>query len=357
MTIRTELSGPHAFYKADDYIEKTTHELQTRECLPTITYEHNCTHKFLRVANRITSIIIFPLILHHLIHIAAAKFIVPSSLRFNQATSHRLRSGVALDGDWKYKRITILSDGNKIDAMIMGRRKMFRNGRWYIYVPGNQELYENVMVNRDFKILLTKLKANALIYNYPGSGCSTGCTSRSALTKSYRAVLSFVETQIGAHKILGHGFSLGGAIQSEALLSHTMKPNVDYLFITDRTFSRLSIIAASFVPRPLKAIVSLAVKLERWNLNAVDHCFRIQVPHIVLQTARTEPYQQVSRVEELMNDGVIDAPSSLVNALLTDSRSLEQTHTVIIGIEEQHNDAYRDLDHLVALFRQHNKAS
>ena len=62
------------------------------------------------------------------------------------------RSNISLDGEWKYKRITVEVDGYKIDATIVGKATTLNNGRWMLASNGNGEFYEDKLsYSDDFK--------------------------------------------------------------------------------------------------------------------------------------------------------------------------------------------------------------
>ena len=123
------LSGENAFYLQEGYLNSTKNDFATSKTLP-VTYTWNTEDKIIRLAKKILSIIIFPIGIYQAVHHFVGKMIVQS---FNSTFADGCRLRISLDGDWKFKRITIKVDGCKIDAIIMGNAETFDNGRWVLH--------------------------------------------------------------------------------------------------------------------------------------------------------------------------------------------------------------------------------
>ncbi len=67
----------------------------------------------------------------------------------------------------------------------------------------------------------------------------------------FEAGMKFLEREVKATHIIMRGLSLGGGMMGEAILNHDftagMKKDIRYLFIADRSFSRLSTVAVALV--------------------------------------------------------------------------------------------------------------
>ncbi|MFN4174012.1 MAG: hypothetical protein ACK4HV_02780, partial [Parachlamydiaceae bacterium] len=177
------LEGNHAFYRADDYIESTKRDFSASKALPPI-YVYNTQSKVARVAIALFSIIVFPLFLYTLIHAAAGKYarILPAS---NPALSglpadyaEHMRNKIDLHSDWKYKRFSIEVNGDLVDGVVTGKATTFGNGKWVIDSNGNNEWYEEKLLNPNYKQFLTDTKSNGIVFNYRGVGASSGLPNR-----------------------------------------------------------------------------------------------------------------------------------------------------------------------------------
>ncbi|MGD2169237.1 MAG: hypothetical protein PVI40_03240 [Chlamydiota bacterium] len=355
------LSGADAFYNRSNYLTNTTLALQPPRLMP-VTYTHNTEYGILykieQVAKKVFiygilpvglymhfhvfSVIVVSIGLHKLIQTIARSLILPASLGKATLDYDFYRKNIPLDTEWKYKRITVAVDDNQIDAMIVGKPTTLDNGKWTLYSNGNGEFYETKPFNRDFHETLTALNSNALVFNYPGVGASTGPISRQTMTKAYNAMLTFLEDKengIGASKIIGYGHSIGGGVQGDALLTHELKKEIKYVFVKSRTFSDLSTLTSLIMAR----VVGLLVKVLGWNIDSVTSSKKLQVPEIILQTARVENCEELSDSSKIVDDGIIHPDGSLASALLN---SGSKDKKVILGIKEGHNDPLTCLPYL-----------
>lgn len=342
------LSGSNAFYAQENYEETTRDEFAQKEALPTVSYRYEIDSKVKRIAKFIFSVIVFPVGLYNLIHGLAGKLAIvlaatPATLGYRDGHADTSRQDV-LNGSnegWKYKRLTIEVDGYKIDAVIMGKPSTLNNGKWVLASNGNGEFYEDKLQAPDFKHIVAGLNANALVFNYPGVAASTGTLpTREALSKAYRAMLSFLEDQekgIGAKEIIGFGHSLGGGVQGDALQKHSLQEDIKYLFVKGRTFSNLAQEVTALMGRPF----GFLIKVFGWNIDSVASSKSLQVPEIILQTAANVPYgsynENLNNSQDILSDGVIPAEASLAKALL-DDHDCPKDNKLFVGIRERHND-------------------
>lgn len=284
-------------------------------------------------------------------HFFAGKIIVPASspslLGYSANYADQLRQDVNLKGEWKVKRISVEMDGYTIDATIMGKASTLGNGRWVLSSNGNGEFYEEKFQNRSFIHILSELNGNAIVFNYPGVGSSTGMPNKNAMAKAYRAMLNFLEDQekgVGAKEIIGYGHSIGAGVQGDALLSHDLKQGIKYVFVKSRTFSDLSTTASYLTVR----LLGFLVKVFGWNINSVESSMKLRAPEIIMQTADVSHYTDISdQPEKIKHDGVIPAEASLAKKLL-DERQPFLDKKYFLGIPEGHNAALNDPHHLVA---------
>ena len=332
------LSREKAFYRQPNYLEATRQEFSQENSLP-VTYTWNTENKVVRVAKQILSVIFFPVIAHQLLHGLAGKKIVPASspglMGLSKNHANESRSEILIDGEWKYKRITVEVDGYKIDAVIVGKESTLNNGRWVLASNGNGEFYEDMLRRRDFKQILSEVRGNAIVFNYPGVGASSGLPNRQAMAKAYRAMLAFLEDRqngVGAHEIIGYGHSIGGGVQGDALKTHELKKDVKYIFIKSRTFSNLSTEVSKIISRPL----GFMIKLFGWNIDSTESSKKLQAPEIIMQTADVLDYEELQDSSKIIDDGVIPAGASLAKALLED-KDCSKKDKVFIGMSERHN--------------------
>lgn len=349
--INTILSGENAFYNQENYEEATKNEMASSKPMNVPSYTHDTEHKVWRIVKDIFSVILFPIGLYRLIHSLAGKVIVrassPSLMGYSSDHAEQIRKSISLNGEWKVKRISIQVDGYTIDAAIMGKANTLGNGRWVLSSNGNGEFYETKLQNNSFKQIVSELNGNAIVFNYPGVGSSSGMPSRSAMSKAYRAMLNFLEDQengIGAKEIIGFGHSIGGGVQGDALNSHELKQGVKYVFVKSRTFSNLNEAVTHMINKPL----GFLIKILGWNMGSVESSKRLKAPEIIMQTADVGTYTDISELpQRILHDGVIPAEASLAGKLLSDPEC-KKDNKYFMGIPEGHNEGLDDPSQLVA---------
>jgi len=232
--------------------------------------------------------------------------------------------------DFQIKRFSIQVDGEQIDAVMLGKIENLQNGRWTLVSGGNGECYE-YSTDDSLMRLLNHLGSNAIVFNYPGVGASSGKPNRDLMIGAYEALLKVLEEDIQAKTIFGYGHSIGGGVQAEALKGHQFKSGVKYLSIKSRSFSDLSETAANLMFKPL----DLLVRLLGWNLETAKCSKELtKCPELILQTAKSSPYSEISRLEDIVHDEIIDPSHSLAAKLLKDKPS----HKYLMGIPDYHND-------------------
>lgn len=352
MSVKQILIGENAFYNQSNYENVTRKEMASSKPLDKPIYTYNTENKVWRVVKDIFSIILFPIGLYRLAHSLAGKVIVPASsfvlmkglsdFKYDADYIDKERKAVGLTGDWKVKRISIEVNGYIIDATIMGKASTLGNGRWVLSSNGNAEFYEEKLNDYSFKHLLSELDGNAIVFNYPGVGCSTGMPNRNAMAKAYSAMLNFLEDQekgIGAKEIIGYGHSIGAGVQGDALRSHELKQDVKYVFVKGRTFSDLSTTVSHLINRPL----GFLVKIFGWNIDSVESSKKLKAPEIIIQTADVSDYTDISGCpEKIKDDDVIASEASLAKKLLDDQQPL-LGKKYFMGVPESHNSALKKL--------------
>lgn len=341
MPIQNSLKGVNAFYNQPDYLEKTKKDFSQTNFLPTSTYTWNTgkpENTMCRVLKIIVSIIafpiFFPIIAYRAIHNLMGLVVMPASILYGKKEATVFRENIFLEGDWKYKPLTIEVDGYKIDAVIFGKPTTLDNGRWVLASNGNAELYEvKLSKSREFTQILSKINGNGIVFNYPGVGASGGITpSRESIAKAYRAMLRFLEDKengIGAKEIIGYGHSIGGAAQGDALKTHELKADIKYVFIKSRTFSDLSTEVSYIINR----MIAFLIRIFGWNMDSVVSSTKLKASEIIMQTA--------NRNGTVINDGIIPAEASLYNALKKNEKD-HQGKKIFMPILEDHNSTLNE---------------
>jgi hypothetical protein len=358
ISFRNILSGEKAFYNQPDYVEAGTQELSSNQCMP-VSYTWNTEYKTIRIAKGILPILILSIgvykffcilagkaslkqpllvpvlsiIAYKILQVFSGTFILPATA-LNQKDLDAIRLGISLRGPWKYKRIAIKVDGCKIDGAIVGKPFTLGNGRWLLASNGNSTSYEHKLRDEEFKQILHKCNSNALVFNYPTVGSSSGPLSKQTIVKAYRAMLTFLEDKekgIGAQEIIGYGKSIGGGVQGEALKTHPLKKEVKYVFIKDRTFSTLTQIISQMKGR----FLGLTAKCLGWEMDSITSSKKLQAPEIILQTTKKNHLHLLENVDDLREtDLVIEKESSLAFALL--KREIHQ-NKYYLGITSTHS--------------------
>lgn len=339
------LTGANAFYNAPNYVQSTRKDFEQTAPLPP-SFRWDTELKIIRIAKQILSIIFFPIAIYQFLHALCGKLgLLPASTPFIMGRPSNYgdvtRAQIPLDEGWKYKRLTIEVDGYQIDAVIVGTEGNLGNGRWVLASNGNGQFYEEQLVmdlpHYDFKQILTELNANAIVFNYPGVGASSGLPNKEAMAKAYRAVLTFLEEEIRAQEIIGYGHSIGGGTQGEALKTHALKKDIKYVFVKSRTFSDLTTTATLLTNK----FLGFLVQILGWNMDSVESSKKLQAPEIILQTAHVPDYAELTDSQAVIHDGVIPAEASLAKALLDDP-NCPRKNKVFIGMNEDHNEGLRN---------------
>lgn len=349
-TFKSEILGPTAFYRRTDYLAKAEKEFRQEAVLPA-SYSVTTESKITRIVKTILSILIFPIGLCHLIHAFVGRlFILPASvpemneLPYNYAHLERQKINFHED-EWKYKRFTLEVNGCQIDAAIMGKASSFDQGRWLLYSNGNLQFYEEKLPCKQFKRILSNLNSNALVFNYPSVGASSGLPNKKIMEKAYRAMLKLLEDKqngMGAKEIIGWGHSIGAGVQGSALKGYQLKQDVKYVFVKSRTFSSINDFASKILPASLKWFIG-ATGSCGWNFDSVESSKALKVPEIIIQAAKVPGYKILTDSRAIAHDGIIPKDASLAAALLDDP-TCPKNHKRFIGTPEEHNDEFTNPD-------------
>jgi hypothetical protein len=182
------------------------------------------------------------------------------------------------------KEISLYKSGIKYAAMCISHPNTRKNGNWTIHALGNGMFMEGVIKDLAEKNFMNN--CNTLLVNGPSVGSSGGWPTRYQMRAGYEAGIEFLETKIKATHIIMSGFSLGGGMMAEAILNHNFQKGLNqqirYLAISDRTFDRLSRIAAAFVGRIVEPIFFIT-GTELNGVGAAEKLSELNIRQIVIQ--------------------------------------------------------------------------
>lgn len=312
------LEGKNAFFNAPDYTNKLKNEFNAP--LPSCLYQAEQNNAIKTPSRSTDSTFSF-----------VKPLIVPAMIRpklFGETLSKQ-------PDPWKFKRLAVQTkNGLTLDAAIMGRPSTLSNKKWVLVSVGRRDLYEERLVDSAFQKFLAEINANALVFNYPSVGASVGNRNTKNLVESYHTMLQLLEDNkrgIGAKKIIGYGYSLGGGIQGESLKTHDlqegMKKGIRYIFIKDRTFSSLERACKSLTKGCLDWVIPQA-ELSLDSVESSKKLAELNIPEIIIQTTDMN--------HDPISDGVISKNAALQTAI----RALSVPHKWFINFTEKciHNN-------------------
>lgn len=150
------------------------------------------------------------------------------SCDYLQATGYRVQEVALIFGNHKYS------------AYLIGHKDEFDNKKWSVHLPPNAVNVESQMVNLAHQNY-QNFKCNTLLINGPGVGKQEGYPIRRHMGKVVDLALQYLEKEVKATHISLSGWSLGGGMVAEGVLTHKFSQDkTKYLGIFDRTFNRLS---------------------------------------------------------------------------------------------------------------------
>ena len=335
-------AGSSSAYLGDDK------ELNSSTISSNPVYEHTIESRTWRIAKQVLSYIIFPIALYNLTHRLFARILLPSLnwVKTDQLDEKRKMISDDFAAGVRFKRIAIKVDGCVLDAYIICKHSTLESRRWALFSIGNNAYAERA-ADPYYADIAAPLNSNAIVFNYPGVGASTGAVTRSNMIKAYRAVLSFLEDQekgLGAKEIIAYGRSFGGGVQGEALLEHELKDRIKYVFVKSQTFSSMAAAAKGVIkqvvklPKPLVAVIAaiagFAVRIFRWNISSLESSLKLTSPEVVIQSVKP-------RTTQICDDGVISKKASLAQGLL-DRPEEHQGAKTIRGVSCGHNDPFSE---------------
>lgn len=190
-------------------------------------------------------------------------------------------SGLKMNG-YGTQKISLYKAGVCYDATLVYKQDTAANGKWCIHALGNMMAMEEYV--REYAEEDSALGANTLLINGPAVGRSGGWPTRYQMGAGFEAGLQFLEKEVNATHIVMKGLSLGGGMFAEAMRAHEFYRSKRYLAIFDRTFSRLSDVAAAMVARIVRPVFFLAgIQLD--TVSGVRKLRDLRIPHIIIQNS------------------------------------------------------------------------
>ena len=244
------------------------------------------------------------------------------------------RVKIPLEGEWKYKRLTIEVNGNKIDAVIVGKPSTLNNGRWILAAHPIGEVYEErLSPNTDFMRLASELKSNAIIFNYPSRGTSTGWLTREGAEKAHQAMLKFLEDQhkgIGAKEVIDYSYDSGGWIQESSLKAHDFKRDVKYVVVRNSVWAQLDSLSVG-------KFVSAFVGFDCIYFSSSK---TLQVPEIILHPAQVDAPEELKESSKLAVASKMKIP--VFAKSLLDDEKCPKTNKIFIGVPQSYKGEIQD---------------
>jgi hypothetical protein len=259
------------------------------------------------------------------------------------------------------KNISLYKSGVKYDGLIVTHENNISNSKWTINALGNGMNMQDVVDH--FAAENFSNEFNTLIINGPSVGQSGGWPTRYQMGAGFEAGLQYLEQKAQATHIIMHGFSLGGGMMAEAILNHDFaegqKKNIQYLSISDRSFSRLSTAAGAIIGEAAGMALGKIVELifyitgtELDGVRAAQRLSQLNIKQIVIQ--HNGLFNQTN------TDDVIPDSASLAYELGKEGKEGMFKDKVFIESEEvSHNfglpnNLTRELKHNIKKFRKNS---
>ena len=233
-----------------------------------------------------------------------------------------LRPGESLEGlrkttVWGYEPIrfsALSSTRHQIDAMFLKKEGVDLSGPCLLVSHGNAMLYEQTIGDIGIIDLARKLNAHILVYNYAGTGRSSGLFPNGEAMAASHEVMYSVLREIGS-QLYEFGWSVGGGVKWR---DHFESPKKDTVAVIDyQTFRSTSRFGKEIFGR----IGELAVKFLGWEYPSEEASKRFQGKHIIVQDGNP-------LTGEVLNDGVMFVENALAtgappeNVILINTREI-----------------------------------
>lgn len=195
------------------------------------------------------------------------------------------------------KEFFIKKSGIAYSAILVTDQTRIKNGKWVICALGNgmdMETHVYRFAKEHFAY-----DCNTLLINGPSVVSSKGWPTPYQMGAGFEAGIQFLEQTIKATHIIMKGLSLGGAMMAKAIEQHDFnkgqKDGIQYLSITDRSFSDLAKTAGAIISQfssPFMGwIVERIFYLANLNINAINAAQKLSqldITHIIIQHVSPE---------------------------------------------------------------------
>jgi len=231
------------------------------------------------------------LVVRKIVSVVIGYIVCPAALTsFSRERKRSLREEgdrqieVLRENGYLAKRISLYKSGTRYSAVMIGHSTTVDNGRWTVNGLGNMMTMETDI----YRIAKDNFenKSNTLLIDGPSVCGSGGWPTRYQMGAGFEAGLQFLERKVKATHVVMRGLSLGGGMIAEAICNHDFTKGraggTRYLSISDRTFSRLSSVAADFVGRIVKPIIRV-VGADLDGIRAAKKLSDLNIRHIVIQ--------------------------------------------------------------------------
>ncbi len=335
--IQEILYGNCPFYEQENYLQKTKDDFVNDKPIFSPIYVSNKKRlRYQEALRTATAVTMIPVVCHAFHVMAARNVFLPASCpdKKRKELIKERKENIQLGGEWKYKKISVLVNGYKVDGAIFGKPETLKNRKWLIFVAGNNSRYESILYNDQspIKAVLTKIGFNALVFSYPGVGSSEGSPTQRAMINAYCSMLKFLtdkEKGIGADQIISYGYSTGGCIENEGFSLST--PDQVKLVIKDRSPVTLARAAKERMGYGFETIA----KAFGWSASSMPK-ENSSLPEIVIQTAEssTLPALLDSSDQIAKDDGKVLRNASLAAAIFSANRK----NIKVLGVSEKHSE-------------------
>jgi len=229
----------------------------------------------------------------------------------------RLNDYVIESGMYDYPTIESISldhNGKKLEGWILHHPNQRKCENWILQSVGNCAAAQDYIPIIGDQYM--KAGFNTLLVNNPGVAGSEGTSTPKTMGEAQSIGITHLETKEGAKNVAVAGHSMGGAANGQAVLQHNFKQgSVNYLFVPQMTFGRLSHIAQKIVPQCFKwAVPSIIIglDLEMDNVAASQRLAELNIPEYVINTR--EAPSETNR-SGYLHDGVIPPKGTLGHRL------------------------------------------
>ena len=388
------LRGPQAFYHQPNYEQVTKRELESSSPpdVPIYTYESGSkwvripkelfftgsslaliytmtTFCLKKISSRLESLPRLPKYVKWITNLAGAYRIIQITIgyaahplafplffpiaKLQGGDFDKMRGGFSCNH--VAKRVSVVADGALLDVVVVGKKNNLIQGkRCILFSLGNAQPYETEMINKDYLALADRLNAVAVFYNPATCGRSSGWFPHpDKMVASHRAMLSFVEEELGVAEIIDWGHSIGAGLQGEDIKDHPFKENKKYVFVKSKSFDNLSEMGEHFFFNGAK----YPVKFFWRDYDSYASSKNLQHPEIIIQQG-THPesgYRVLNNVSQLKDsDGVIPAKCSLAKAILEDAECPKDKKTLLTA-SKSHMAELEDISYLAKLIEKQFK--